>query len=193
MKRYKLLKDLPTFKAGEKFHINQNGSLVANESGVVAYAYNTLGKFPNILEDWFEEIPEDEPWVPVKGDSYYYIDDIGVVCKTWWDNSISGVDQMRYILGNCFKAEEEAKRAVKWLKARKVLMDDTRGFKPKRGELNVYVYYNLDVDGSGRLRTCAGLMSINSPITFASVSDAVKSIKKHKAEWLTYLGVEEEE
>lgn len=69
MKKYKLKKDLPTFKAGQEFAIAEcNGGLWLidgyDEHGdwygaVMAYAKQTLEKFPNILEDWFEEIPEE--------------------------------------------------------------------------------------------------------------------------------------
>ena len=58
-RRYRLLKDLPTFKAGETFHISAEGSLVSDNEfskGIVAYARSTLAKFPSILADWFEEI-----------------------------------------------------------------------------------------------------------------------------------------
>ena len=58
-RRYRLLKDLPTFKAGETFHISAEGSLVSDNEfskGIVAYARSTLAKFPSILTDWFEEI-----------------------------------------------------------------------------------------------------------------------------------------
>jgi len=58
-RRYRLLKDLPTFKAGGTFHISAKGSLVSDNEfskGIVAYARSTLAKFPNILTDWFEEI-----------------------------------------------------------------------------------------------------------------------------------------
>lgn len=58
MKYYKLVKDLPTFKAGELFRIAPSGSLVNVPSSVVAYSVTTLEKFPNILEDWFMEVPE---------------------------------------------------------------------------------------------------------------------------------------
>ena len=57
--RYRLLKDLPTFKAGGTFHLNAKGNLVSDNEfskGIVAYARSTLAKFPNILTDWFEEI-----------------------------------------------------------------------------------------------------------------------------------------
>lgn len=64
MKRYKLKKDLPTFKAGGTFHINDKGNLVSdNESskGIVAYSKSTLDKFPSILTDWYEEYEERDP------------------------------------------------------------------------------------------------------------------------------------
>lgn len=64
MKQYKLKKDLPTFKAGGTFHINDKGNLVSdNESskGIVAYSKSTLDKFPSILTDWFEEYEEQDP------------------------------------------------------------------------------------------------------------------------------------
>lgn len=64
MKRYKLKKDLPTFKAGGTFHINDKGNLVSdNESskGIVAYSKSTLDKFPSVLTDWYEEYEERDP------------------------------------------------------------------------------------------------------------------------------------
>lgn len=60
MKYYKLKKDLPTFKKGEIFFINDYGNLISYTHNVVAYALPTLKKFPRILKDWFE--PTSEPW-----------------------------------------------------------------------------------------------------------------------------------
>lgn len=65
MKRYRLKKDLPTFKAGDEFCINQCGDLVKtlphnnNQQityGITTYCAETLSKFPNVLKDWFEEL-----------------------------------------------------------------------------------------------------------------------------------------
>ncbi len=64
MKRYKLKKDLPTFKAGGTFHINDKGNLVSDNEfskGIVAYSKSTLDKFPSILTDWYEEYEEQDP------------------------------------------------------------------------------------------------------------------------------------
>lgn len=61
MKYYQLTKDLPTFKKGQIFYINQFGSLVSDdEDNIVAYADTTLAKFPNILKDWFREVSAPE-------------------------------------------------------------------------------------------------------------------------------------
>lgn len=62
-KRYRLIKDLPTFNAGEIFvlenAIEQQG-LFRESDDIMAYHQNTLMKFPNILTDWFEPINVDD-------------------------------------------------------------------------------------------------------------------------------------
>ena len=63
LKQYKLKRDLPTFKAGEIFHLSGMGNLIHESDGVVAYSWSTIGKFPNILTDWFEEIKPAEPLI----------------------------------------------------------------------------------------------------------------------------------
>lgn len=60
MKYYQLKFDLPTFKKGQIFYINEFGNLVSKGDPVVAYAAPTLAKFPNILKDWFREVPAPE-------------------------------------------------------------------------------------------------------------------------------------
>jgi len=61
MLRYRLLKDLPTFKAGDMFYISQYGALIYDDGGfgVMVYSQSTLKRFLNILTDWFEEIQEE--------------------------------------------------------------------------------------------------------------------------------------
>ena len=63
-KRYRLVKDLPTFKAGEIFELwdsVETQGLCRESDGIMAYHRKTLEKFPNILEEWFEEIKPAEP------------------------------------------------------------------------------------------------------------------------------------
>ena len=79
MLRYRLLKDLPTFKARDMFYISQYGALIYDDGGfgVMVYSQSTLKRFPNILTDWFEEIQEEPTdsirWKPKNGDNYFYI------------------------------------------------------------------------------------------------------------------------
>ena len=63
MKRYKLKRDLPTFKAGDMFHLIESGSLIHDGDNIVTYSWSTIDKFPNILTDWFEEIKPKEPLI----------------------------------------------------------------------------------------------------------------------------------
>lgn len=62
-RRYRLVKDLPTFDKGDEFYIAQTGALWYDGGGdddVCAYATGTLIRFPNILEDWFEPIDDED-------------------------------------------------------------------------------------------------------------------------------------
>lgn len=56
-KYYRLTKNLPTFKKDQIFYMNDHGSLVSTKDNVVAYVGATIAVFPNILKDWFEEVP----------------------------------------------------------------------------------------------------------------------------------------
>lgn len=61
MKYYKLMKDLPIFKKGELFFVNDYGQLIScAHEGVVAYSAHTLKRFPDVLKDWFVEVPASE-------------------------------------------------------------------------------------------------------------------------------------
>ena len=60
MKYYKLAKDLPTFKEGELFYIDDSGNLCRLKDSILAYHRATISKFPYMLEEWFYEIPEPE-------------------------------------------------------------------------------------------------------------------------------------
>ena len=130
MKKYRLLKELPTFKAGEIFKLKggnlyyypaDNGTENAHWSDrIMAYNHKTLEKFPNILDEWFEEVEEPkEHWmIDVFGD-------VDIVSSIYTDDMI---DELREI-GNYFETKEEAKKAVEKLKAFKRLKDKGLKFK----------------------------------------------------------------
>lgn len=191
MKRYKLAKDLPTFNVGDVFYLNEAGSLIHESDNVAAYSWSTIDNFPNILTDWFEEVKEPTRWKPGLGQKYYFVDSDGIVNNILWaDDSI---DNGRFEIGNCFKTEEEAKRAAEYLKALAVVRGDgTSKFIKGIDNWSVHYYapHNcLDVsDNSYCIRN--GIFGLPY---FATREDAQRSIDLHKNEWLTIFGVKEEE
>ena len=64
MKRYKLKKDLPTFKVGDIFYLTESKNLFHESDGLIDCNWAEIDKFPNILTDWFEEIKEKNRWEP---------------------------------------------------------------------------------------------------------------------------------
>ena len=203
MKRYKLLKDLPTFKAGQLAYISKTGNLIAGtpenqettETGLIIMIYHetTLKKFPNILTEWFEEIKEPTDSVhykPKDGDDYFYISDYGNVgWEVWSDKHI---DNERLALGFIYRTEKEAEKARERRLA-EVRLQQTSDFKPdfedSRGGWVVYYKYkdkelysyDTDYDDSGET------------IRYATEEDSRKSIRENREDWLIYFGIKEKE
>ena len=183
MKHYKLLKDLPTFKAGDEFELTKQGNLVfvrgtqEVEEGLIAYSSYTLEKFPNILEDWFEEMPDEHKrWRAEKGELYHFVNDCGRL--DIYDEACRIIDDFRYNTGNYFKTKEETKTHKEYLLARQVLLDDAEGGRFIRGNENWYVSY--DVMGLGLSWT---YNYSPSRIYFKDKKSLKKSIEKHKEQW----------
>ena len=190
MKRYKLKRDIPAFKAGEVFYISDAGNLFRESDNVPVYGWTIIDKNPNILTDWFEEVKEPTRWKPEMCHVYYLLDDDGTVYNNLWDDD--SVDNGRFEIGNCFQTKEEAERVVEYLKALAVVRGDaTTGFT--KGKNNYYVSYNtayncLDVSDNAYLIK-NGIFGLPY---FATKEDAERSIELHKNEWLTIFGVKDE-
>ena len=192
MKRYKLKRDLPTFKAGEVFYLSDAGNLFRESDNVPAYGWTILNKFPNILTDWFEEIKEKTRWKPEMSHDYYYVSGDGHVYNNYWDDS-QFVDNGRFEIGNCFQTREEAERVVEYLKALAVVRGDATS-KFTKGRSNWYVYYDTNLNSLVSSISCSTLDNgIFGLPYFATREDAQKSIEQHRNEWLTILGVKEED
>lgn len=190
MKRYKLKRDLPTFKAGEIFYLSDAGNLFRESDNVPAYSWSTIDKFPNILTDWFEEINESTRWKPEADQTYYGIGIGGSVYSEYWNDL--DVDHDRFNLGNCFQTKEEAERVVEYLKALAVVRGDATSKFVKDGN-NWYVYYDTNLNSIHSSISCTMLDNgIFGLPYFATREDAQRSIKLHKNEWLTIFGVKEE-
>lgn len=192
MKRYRLKKDLPTFKAGDEFYLSEEGNLVfIDERPLVAYSKQTLEKFPNILEDWFEEIPEEyKRWRAKKGESYWFIENTGLPYKD--KESGCSVEDCRYTFGNYFNTREEAINHIDYLIALQTIKDDAKGFVPDWKNFNQSKYHGCYNYNTNSLTLDWGHhLQRQGVIHFKTEEDIKESLNKHRKEWLTVLGVEE--
>lgn len=201
MKRYKLLKDLPTFKVGEEFFISDSGNLIAGTPSnpkqitvetryglpmkidLMAYANETLEEFPNILTDWFEE-------VKATPSEYYYITDDGNVDFVVEEEP--NLSRRRKAIGNIFKTKEETEKYIEYLKAKAIIKQDTKGFKPDWS--NGYSYVHFGCWNNRRNELYADSTTSNEKYTtiyFKTKKDLLDSFKKHPEEWRKYLFYEQ--
>ena len=193
MKRYKLLKDTPAFKAGTECYIEEAGNMVPCRGiSYIIVHKDQLEKNLNILDDWFEEINESTRWKPEKFQNYYHVGGDGFVYSDTWANG-SAVDNGRLDIGNCFQTEEEAKKVSEYLKALAVVRGDAIS-KFTKDRNNWYVYYDTNFNS---LRSSISCTMLDNGIFglpyFATREDAQGSIELHKNEWLTIFGIKEEE
>lgn len=144
MKYYKLLKDLPTFKAGEKFFISESGNLIAGtprnpkqitvetlygvpkKIDLMAYANETLEEFPNILTDWFEEIKEPE----LSEEFFYIVSNLIGKIQTRTNGVVYGI---LYIKKYLLISLGMVKKIVFFLNQKKILKRVLKNI-PKNGE-----------------------------------------------------------
>lgn len=197
MKRYKLLKDLPTFKAGDLFYISEYGALVHNGGdpdgcNVMAYAQSTLEMFPNILTEWFEEIQEPTDsihWKPECGEEYWVVNSYGLIVKRIWSDS--NEDLNMYKLGIVHPTKEECEKAHDRELA-EVRLRRTSNFKPnfKNGNGGWVVMY----DHFERVLAieCYSFCDSGEPVRYETEEEALKSIKENEQDWLIYFGIKEE-
>ena len=202
MKQYKLLKDLPTFKAGQLAYISKTGNLIAGtpenqkttETGLIIMIYHetTLKKFPNILTEWFEEIQEPTDsihWKPKYDDWYFYISDHGSVCSDIWNDNYT--DNKRLAFGFVYRTEEECKAALDRELA-EVRLRQTSDFKPdpNKGELGWIVGYSCRAKKLAVERFMYSYYG--ETIHYKTAEDAKKSIRENREDWLKYFGIKEE-
>ena len=100
------------------------------------------------------------------------------------------VDEGRLKIGNCFETKEEAEKALKWLKAFKVLRDDVKkipsvGYKIKNEVWNVGA-----VPTTGTFAVSCACYRKLPVIEFETQDAAEKSLELHEKEWRIFLGVE---
>lgn len=199
MKRYKLLKDLPTFKAGQLAYISKTGNLIAGtpenqkttETGLIIMIYHetTLKKFPNILTEWFEEVQEPTDsihWKPKIGDRCFILENANIRPTNY-----TGMlrDYNAWSTGRVFRTEEECEKALDRELA-KVRLQRSSTFKPDfendRGGWVVYYDYGCET-----LAVCKfDDYDAGEPVRYATREEAEKSIRENEQDWKIYFGID---
>lgn len=201
MKRYKLLKDLPTFKAGQLAYISKTGNLIAGtpenqkttETGLIIMIYHetTLKKFPNILTEWFEEIEEPTDsihWKPKIGDRCFILENANIR-PTNYTGMLRDYNAWR--TGRVFRTEEECEKALDRELA-EVRLQRTSTFKPDFEDANGgwTVYYSYK---DKKLNSFfAGYDDAGEIVCYETKEEAEKSIEENREDWLKYFGIEED-
>lgn len=197
---YKLKTDLPTFKAGDLFYLDQDGSLRYKDNPeIIAYHHITLEKFPDALEKFWDPVEEEfKRWRAEEDRKFFFVSYSGQAIRALdlRDLFSSGC----YELGNYFKTEGEAQAVADYLKALAIVRDDAKGFNPDWADRSqekwlVMVLYSSD-ESIEKLKPAyaytQNLSGIFGLPYFKTEDDARASIEKHKAEWLTIFGVKDE-
>jgi|GEM_PF-317013 hypothetical protein len=213
MKRYKLIKDLPTFKVGDEFFISEDGDLILGVPenwktitadkifdsikaiNSIVYSKATLKTFPNILTEWFEEIKESVGsihWKPEVGDIYWSLGTSGIVQKRKWSplsDDLVQFDLGRHEIGNCYHTEKGAEKA-RDRKLAEARLRRTSTFKPdfKNGKGGWAISYDYYFEQLSYIN--CPYHNYGEPVRYETIEDAEKSIKENKQDWLIYFGVE---
>lgn len=201
MKRYKLLKDTPTIKAGTIFEEIVNMSDGIRELAVVVlgedipedpqFAIQDIDNF----DEWFEEIKEESTdsihWKPKHGAEYFWIDECGSISPgTFYRDSL--YDQQRLTFGNVYRTEKEAEKA-RDRRLAKVRLQRTSTFEPDFENCEGGWVVGYDYDDNSLIAIPVDNADYDEIVRYATEEDALKSIKENRADWLKLLGIKEEE
>lgn len=188
MKQYKLLQDLPFAKAGDMVEMWSDGTMAfVGEPNLPRFNKKDIRMFPQ----WFKEV--ERVIVP---DKYYYIDLISDMIFSSAKDGFASDERREAMFQNCskngiaFETFMEAEEYLKYLRAKEVIKQDTKGFKPnwKNCENKYYGYWNSGKDSLGYL---VSYITKYSDICFKTEEDIEESFKKHPEEWKTYLTYEQ--
>lgn len=188
MKRYKLLKDTPTLKAGTIFEevVGDFDGLRAltriTPVGANTSPHFTIKDIDN-FDEWFEEIPENKRWRAEYGGEYAYIADDGLVS---FDNDRREyTDNYRYRTGN-YARVGDPRSLVEYKEyniARQTLLDDAEGGKCIEYGKNWHAYYDTITK---TYRSVHSISYFYPGIIYFRTEEALeKSLKEHEEQWKT--------
>ena len=186
-KKYRLLKDLPFAKAGDIFKGElEYGTTVLFPEDYENYKHKLSSDEFWDFDEWFEEIKEPE--------QIYYVDNLG--------GYVSKIDENQFAIfpalianlkstGNYFETREEAEKYLEFLKARTIIKQDTKGFKPNWQDTDEDKWCGVWDIIHKEVSTHITWYGQEDSIYFKSKEDVKESFEKHPNEWRTYLTYEQ--
>lgn len=183
MQKYKLLKDTPFAKAGEELYVVHNEEtghfwLYKDIEGIsVGYLHED---YIENFSEWFEEIVG----------RFYYVDEKGIIPTVLEDYRQTDI-HLRQEIGNYFETKEEAEKYLGYLKAKVIIKNDTKGFKPNWNNYDEVKYYGYWDFYKNKLDYDWGYETKRVEIFFKTIEDVKESFEKHPKEWETYLTYEQ--
>ena len=184
MKRYKLLKDTPTLKAGTIFEERESpdeykelGQVVAD--GCLTRPWLTVSEINN-FDEWFEEIPEKyERWRAERGGRYSYLGNDGTV--SFSEEFGDDIDDYRYSAGLYGRTKQELEAKLEYDIARQVLLDDAEGGKWVENGENWHAFY--DTIAKTHIGMSGMSYYFSGVICFKDEESLLKSLEEHKEQW----------
>ena len=192
MKKYKLLKDLPFAKAGDILSLERSQEYGyfklckdrSNPRSIELYEGIVEGFIDN-FDEWFEEIKEAE-----KPKKYFYIGSMGHIESDeprGWELSLS----LRKMIGNHFETKEETEAYLTYLKAKAIIKQDTKGFKPDWNDEEEDKFFGYWDFKQEKVDYSLVFYIKRADIYFKTLKDIKESLEKHPIEWKTYLAYEQ--
>lgn len=184
MKKYKLLKDTPTIKAGTVFEevVGDFDGLKAltriTPVGAKTSPQFTIKDIDN-FDEWFEEISEYKRRRAKIGDLYHFINDCGDInygCdhNNLWDNH-------RYNTGNYGLTKKELEVKREYDIARQALLDDAKGGGFSYDEDNWCACYSKTFH---KWVSVGGSTYYPGTIYFKTREALEESLKNHNNQWI---------
>ena len=189
MKRYKLLTevgDILSLERSQEYGYFKLCKDRSNPRSIELYEGIVEGFIDN-FDEWFEEIKEPKIFFTI--DIYKSkFKEINTDYYSGW--SALEVKNIKD-LGLLFKTKEEIDKFIAYLKAKAIIKQDTKGFKPNwnnEGEKKFFGSWNFQ-----RKEVYWNYEYINKyvEIYFKTNEDIEESFEKHSEEWKTYLTYEQ--
>ena len=143
---------------------------------------------------WFEEVKELE--LPKE---FFYVLINKIASVNYLTFSFDKDDKKKYIkhmeecksIGNYFETQEEALKYFEYLRAKKVIKESARGFKPDWHNYKEEKYYAFWDTRKKELDYMSIQILQTNTIYFKSEEAIKESFEKHPEEWRTYLTYEQ--